>query len=195
MCQYIESVCYLEGEPQLLSLHQERMDRTAKKVFSNGANFNLSLLLPVIPDLDKHKCRVVYDKDGVSVEYVKYQTPQIRSLKIVESSSIAYEFKSVDRDHLAVLYDQREEQDDVIIIKDGWVTDSFFSNLALFDGQKWVTPSTPLLRGVRRQYLLKTGSVIEERVRAEDLQRFQQISLINSMNNLGDIVVDIQQVV
>ena len=34
-----------------------------------------------------------------------------------------------------------------------------YSNVAFFDGRKYVTPDTFLLNGTRRQYLLGTGAV------------------------------------
>ena len=38
--------------------------------------------------------------------------------------------------------------------KNGLLTDTSYCNILLFDETDWITPSQPLIKGVRRDYLL-----------------------------------------
>jgi 4-amino-4-deoxychorismate lyase len=74
--------------------------------------------------------------------------------------------------------------DEILIIKNGFVTDTSFSNIVFFDGIKWITPSTYLLNGTQRQQLLQQGAIIEEEIRPSDLKHFRFAKLINAMLDL-----------
>ena len=52
--------------------------------------------------------------------------------------------------------------DEILIIKDGHITDTSISNIVfrLPDGW-WLTPFTPLLKGIMRTYLLESGPAIQ----------------------------------
>jgi 4-amino-4-deoxychorismate lyase len=78
----------------------------------------------------------------------------IESLKLVEDNTISYRHKYSDRSHLLELMNMRGDCDDILIVKDGYITDTSFSNIVFFDGDKWVTPARPLLRGTMRESLL-----------------------------------------
>ncbi len=70
------------------------------------------------------------------------------------------------------------------------ITDSCFANVAFYDGSTWMTPRSPLLQGVRRRYLLENKKIILMDIGLADLKGFREISLINAMNGLGDVVVN-----
>ncbi len=195
MSQFIESICCIDGELQLLDLHQARVNRT---FFTNygllAKPIRLSRVIRQIPTKGKHKCRVVYDKDNASFSFEPYQTPNIGSLKLVDGNTIDYRYKYADRSQLDALFEHRKEGDDIIIVKDGVVTDSYFANLAFFDGEAWWTPEEPLLAGVQRQNLLDIGHLQIKKITAEDLVGFEKVSLINAMNKLGEIIIEIPSI-
>ncbi|MCV9385626.1 aminotransferase class IV [Reichenbachiella ulvae] len=195
MYRFIESINYIDGKPQLLEGHQARLNQTFSAYFSEFPSHDLSQLLPVIPDHDQHKCRVVYDADSVEVEFVKYRKPEIHSLKLVQGNSIEYSHKFEDRNELTKLYEKRGEADDIIIVKNGKVTDTYYANLVLYDGSDWWTPDTYLLNGVMRQFLLEKGEVRSCPIAIEDLGSFSKVSLINAMNSLGRIEINVDSII
>ena len=89
------------------------------------------------------------------------------------------------------LFALRGEADEVVIIRNGLLTDTSYSNIALFDGRHWVTPRQPLLRGTMRQSLLDAGVLTEQDIKAEDWSSYRRVSLINAMMPLGRLVCKI----
>jgi 4-amino-4-deoxychorismate lyase len=94
---------------------------------------------------------------------------------------IEYSFKSENRQQLDAVFEKRNGCDDIIIIKNRFVTDSRAANILFFDGSDWVTPDTPLLEGVQREYLLSQKLIKMKRIKEGDIKSFQKIKLINAM--------------
>ncbi|MBE9518945.1 MAG: aminotransferase class IV, partial [Bacteroidetes bacterium] len=118
------------------------------------------------------------------IEFEPYQAQKVRSLKMVYSDSIDYRFKYADRSELEILFQQRGDCDDILVVKKACVSDSFYANVVFWDGLAWVTPDTPLLPGTMRASLLADGLIQESRITPEDLHRYQKLKLINAMNDL-----------
>lgn len=95
--------------------------------------------------------------------------------------SIAYHYKG-NRAGLEALYEQRGTADDIIIIKNGFVTDSFWSNLLFRKDERWYTSDTPLLRGTMRQHLLDEQKIESRKIRYTDLKIFDAAMTINALN-------------
>jgi 4-amino-4-deoxychorismate lyase len=100
---------------------------------------------------------------------------------VVHHESIDYHIKYTDRQILQQLFDQRGDCDDIIIVKNGFVGDSYTANLLFFDGKNWYTPTTPLLKGTKRQFLLDQGVISEKEIREEDIKSYQKVGLINAL--------------
>lgn len=187
--RFIETICFKNGEYQNLDLHQERINRTCFHFFGESLH-KLSKLLPEIDDDRKHKIRFVYDNDEHSHEQIIYVKLPIRSLQIVKSDWFDYSFKYENRSSLKKLL-QSSEADDIIISIDGMVTDCSYANLAFRNGKEWLTPEKPLLEGVKRATLLKSGKIKKASIHVEELAAFEKVSLINAMLDLGDLEVPI----
>jgi 4-amino-4-deoxychorismate lyase len=85
--------------------------------------------------------------------------------------------------------------DDILIIKNGFITDTSFSNIAFFDGTQWFTPFTYLLNGTQRQHLLRQGAIVETEITPSDLKQFRYAKLINAMLDLETSpLIDIQNI-
>jgi len=106
---------------------------------------------------------------------------------LVEDNAIEYNLKYSDRTKLNLLFDKREECDDILIIKNKYVTDTLYCNIVFFDGEKWITPSHPLLKGTARERLLTQKTIFQEPVTIEHLQNFTHFKLINAMRDF-DVV-------
>jgi len=197
MYQFIESICCVDGELLLLDLHQARVNRT---FFTNYGFLTkpmvLARIIRQIPSKGKYKCRVLYNNDQFEIEFVAYKAPKITSLQIVEGGDIDYRYKFADRSALDSLFGQRKGADDMLIVKNGQVTDSYYANLAFFDGDTWWTPEEPLLGGVQRQNLLDQRHIKTAQISLTDILKYEKVSLINAMNQLGEVVMsssDIEQ--
>ncbi len=186
MSQYFETIQLLNGELKNLEFHQERFEQTRSEKLRLKNHPLLAEVIKLPRGLEQGvmKCRVIYDKKIVRIEYEPHRTYKIRSLKLVFSDTIEYGFKNTDRDELELLFHQREDCDDILVVKKGCITDSFYANVIFWDGKMWMTPDTPLLPGTMRASLLTAGAVMEEHITPDDLERFQKAKLINAMNNL-----------
>lgn len=193
--KFLESICYEHGEYPLLEFHQKRLNDVFYNHFDGHQPHQLSAILPNLSFSEKHKVRVLYDHENIQIEFSQYQLRPLQSIKIVRDDDIAYPFKLEDRSSLQILFDQREGADEIIIVKQDKITDSFYANIVLWDGSQWITPSTYLLNGVRRQFLLNQGSISEQKITISDLKNFEKISLINAMMDLGESLIGIDQLI
>lgn len=130
------------------------------------------------------KCRIVFDEEIQEIQFTPYQYKSVQSLKLIEDNTIEYHIKYLDRDHINELFNQRGSCDDIVIIKDGKLTDSSYSNIALLKDSKWYTPRSCLLSGMRRQQLIDQGRLLVADISVEDLYSYEKITLINAMMGL-----------
>ena len=195
--QFVETIKIKNGKALALPYHQARMERTIRRFFPSIASeeINLSSLISPKEEMNFYKARVVYGAQGVeAIEYAPYKMKEIHSLKVVEDDSIDYTYKSTDRSALNALVAQKGDCDEIIIVKNGLITDTSFTNLALFDGKKWLTPKHPLLQGTKRAQLLETGIIEEADLTPEDLKKAEKVSLFNAMIDFGEREVEIQRI-
>lgn len=194
MPKFIESICFQNSEYPLLTWHQQRVNLTFKKFFPNVTPHNLDFLLPDLMLTGIYKVRVLYDEQTADVEYAAYHQRELKSIMVVENDQISYSHKFEDRSGLQKLFDQRGEADEILIVKKGMITDSFYANTAFWDGTTWYTPSSYLLNGVRRQNLLEKGLIKESRITLKDVFSFEKVCLINAMLDLGVSTINCNEI-
>lgn len=189
MTAFLESICLINGKVPLLDLHQKRVQRTFDQFFPDSTPPQLIKLVPDRISEHKHKIRVTYNGSQTNVEIEAYIQRALESVKMIQASDgLDYSYKSEDRSALQNLFDQKGNADEIVIVKNDLVTDSFFANLAFWDGSDWYTPDTFLLNGVRRQHLLSMGQIKEMRIVKSMIKSFEKVSLINAMLDLGESV-------
>ncbi len=195
MSRFLETIKLLDGEFYNLEYHQQRLSATCRHF--KFANFELQGFLndQTIPHKGLFKCRVIYGADGITIEHVPYHTKSIKSLKLVESDSIDYQFKWEDRSALNQLFNQKGHADDVIIVKNGLVTDSSYANLIFWDGKSWFTPFEPLLRGTQRQCMLESEVIRPTTISITDLRKFEKVKLINSMLGMNGPEISVANII
>lgn len=190
MSLLLESIRCENGEFQNLPFHQARMDASVQDVFATVNRIELAEV--VIPALCSHglfKCRMVYGKSIESIEFLPYRLPGIRSLRLVTDNVIDYTRKYANRSSLQGLLQDRRGFDEILIVKDGLVTDTSFSNIIFCDGDRWLTPARPLLKGTQREKLLLEERIFPADIAPADLPRFREIRLINAMIRFEDACV------
>jgi len=175
----LETIKIEDGEISNLSYHQERCTQSRKKLFGSTDILDLSTLIDP-PQIGLYRCRILYNQNLNSIEYIPYTQKDIHTLKIVPST-INYDFKYANRDALNTLLSSHKDVEDIIIEKDGFLTDTTIANLAFYDEKVWVTPSKPLLKGTMRQKLLDEGFLQIKEIKKDDLHLYSQVALMNSM--------------
>ena len=183
MYQFIETICYENGSFQRIELHNQRCNRTRHHFFGKQQDIHLELLLSVPAHLTKEtvKCTVTYSIDILNIEYVLYEIRPIRSLRMVADNPIDYAFKYADRTRLNSLYSERGQYDDILIIKNGLITDTLYANVIFMHNNVWYSQTNPLLLGTRLQYYLLEGCVTPALLRPTDLPLFSEARIINAM--------------
>jgi len=176
----LETIKIEHGKIFNLPYHQKRLDKSQYALFGMTNTSQLSTCLTSIPQKGCYRCRIVYDTEIRSVEYLPYTPKTIHSLKVVPST-ILYPYKYLCRDNLNALLSQHKETDEIIIEKEGLLTDTTISNIALYDGKRWLTPQTPLLEGTMRAKLLEKGFLKPEALTKEALSHATHVALINAM--------------
>ena len=183
---FVESIKLKDGKISLLDYHQERIDRTLHHL-QIEQQLSLSSILKnyTFPQKGFYKIRVLYG-DTISVECTPYEIQPKRRLQMVYDDHIDYTFKQTDRSRLQELYHRRGSTDDIIIIKNKLVTDSYYANLAFLKEGKWYTPELPLLNGTKRAFLLDQQQIVAATIYAEDIPQYEKVALFNALIDLED---------
>ena len=173
---FLETIAAHDGEAQHLTYHQERLNRALQ----NSSLYDLKMLLDV-PSNKLTRCRVVYNSQEIKIEYLPYTPRDITSLQLVQANDLIYNHKYADRTALDQLTSKRHGADDVLIVQDGYITDTSIANIAFYDGETWYTPTKPLLEGTTRARLIDEKQLIIRPIKVDDLKHYQGFALLNAM--------------
>ncbi len=181
----LETIRIYNGEVENLEYHQQRFDHSRKVLFGYTSSLDLKSKISA-PPIGLIRCRILYNTDIRSVEYIPYTPRNLKTFTVVKSD-IDYSHKFADRSMLENLKNLYPQSDEIIIEKDGYLTDTTISNIAFFKDKEWITPSNPLLKGTMRAKLLKEGFLKEKPIYKEELPSFQGFALINAMIGFAQI--------
>ena len=149
-------------------------------------NYQLEQLISP-PDNNLYRCRITYDEENITVEYIPYTPRAISTLQLIQADTLDYALKYANRKELNTLFAQRESADDILMIKDGLVTDTSIANIAFYDGKQWLTPKHPLLHGTTRARLLNEKKIIEADIKSSDVEQYTEFALMNAMIGFNKI--------
>ncbi|MHC5224541.1 aminotransferase class IV [Ignatzschineria sp. LJL83] len=186
---FLETIKLDGGFFSSLAFHQTRMDETRAAFWENPEPLSLPLALMKsgsIPPKGLYRVRVIYNENIESIEFVPYEKRDISSLKLIEAD-IDYSFKYEKRPQLNTLFQQKKKCDDILITKNGLLTDTSIANIALLKDGIWYTPKSPLLKGTKRAALLHHGMIIEADIHQDDITQYEKIRLFNAMIEFGEI--------
>ncbi len=186
MSLLFETICCENRQLFNLEYHNQRLNQARFDLLNQTQLIDLEgfIEIPDWVDTDLFRCRVSYAEEIEKVEFLKYEIKHPKKIKLVEAPEIDYAYKYEDRQIFKDLLTQNQGFDDVIILQNCFLADSTYANLAFWDGAKWFTPSTYLLEGTKRSYLLDNQLITEENIKISDLQKFKKIALINAMRGL-----------
>ncbi len=137
---------------------------------------------------------MIYSDSIDSVEFSPYIPADIKTLRIVNADSLVYDYKYLDRSPLTALID-KNEADDILMIKNGYVADASFANIVFTDGKRWITPDTPLLQGTMRELLLRKGVITTGRISKNDIPSFTHFRLINAMLGFDSPLLPVSSII
>jgi len=184
----LETIRIEDGKIYNLRYHQDRCNQSRQTLFGSTDILNLSSIIDA-PKFGLYRCRILYGETLHSIDYIPYIPKKIQRLKIV-SSDIQYDFKYSNRDRLNALLESNKDVDEVIIEKDGYLTDTTISNIAFFDGEQWFTPENSLLKGTMRAKLIDEGFLHTKDIKKEDLSHYSQVALMNAMIGFKILNID-----
>lgn len=189
MMTFVETISLRDGTIENLTDHECRMYNTMIHFFGRKPDFSPSHIeIPAEYGQGHCKMRIVYAERLISTQFSVYSPKVIQSLRCVEANHLYYAYKFEDRLPLLSLLAMRGEADDILIVKNGQITDTSYSNVVLQKNNHYYTPSNPLLAGTRRHSLLKKGVIEPIPVTPADLPGFDRLYLINAMIGLDDNV-------
>lgn len=191
MCLFIETIRIENGVIGNIDYHNKRLNRT-RTDFRKGLDW-LDLSDYIHPPTAEgiFKCRVIYGDKIREISYDPYRMREVKTLRIIVSDTIQYAYKNSCRESLNDLFARRGEADEVLIVKNGFLTDTSIANIALYDGHSWCTPAHPLLEGTRRAELLDRGIVVKKDIAVGHLHHYSSIALFNAMIDFGRVVIPV----
>lgn len=193
MYPFIETICIEGGQIHNLFYHNLRMNTTRREVLGCSDVVDLADFIQPIPYQERTKCRIEYRAEVEKVEYMPYTLRPVRSLKLITCDTFAYHYKSTDRSRLNLLLGQKGNSDDILIVRNGLLTDTSICNVALWNGSRWTTPATPLLEGTMRSSLIAQGEIYPADIYQKDLPDYSSIRLFNALISFGEIELPIER--
>jgi 4-amino-4-deoxychorismate lyase len=187
MYPFFETIRYHDAQAEGLFFHQQRVERAYQfkgkicKLNLEEIIFNEISEASHLTNRGVYKCKLSYDLDGnYSILFEPYSVRKIASFTLVEIGTNKYDHKFSDRTWInnAVAL---AKTDDVIFMEKGLIKDASYTNIVLYDGNKWVTPKSPLLLGTKRASLLDTHQIIEQDIFDTQLKNFKKLKFINAM--------------
>ncbi len=158
------------------------LDYHNKRVaFTIGKNLNLQEYINPISN-ELLRCKIIYDENEVlDVQYFPYKKKQINSFKVIFDDGIDYSKKYLNRERLDYLFSQKDSCEEIIILKNGIVTDTSIANIAIFYEGVWITSKQCLLNGTTRARLIEDKKIFEKDITLEMLKNASKIALLNAM--------------
>lgn len=182
---FSEVVCIRDGQPMHLTYHLERMRKTIWDIYKRPMP-QLHIDIPTNAQNGRIKCRIEYTDTIRSVTFTPYQQKMRTTVALVTDNNISYTYKSTNRQQFTRLI-QHAHTDDVIIVRNGMITDATYCNLVFEDHDGHLfTPSDALLCGTCRQRLIDNGEVTVRHIRADELRNYKTVYFINAMMDIHE---------
>ena len=195
MNDLFETIKLLDGKLHNIEYHNKRMNNARRDLFSADKIIFLEQEVAVPLEFAKglYKCKVIFGKEIESINITPYKPKKIEKLIIVSDNNIEYSYKYLDRTPLNEMKNKYApgENEEIIIVKNGMVTDSSYANLLFRKGDNYYTPSTPLLKGTMREKLLDEKKIAERSITRENIGEYSEIYLMNAMLGIGEAIKEI----
>ena len=117
-------------------IYSDMVEKHTVRLFNIGPNQRMVI-----------KPAIIYDENEIlDVQYFPYKKREIKSFKIINCDEIDYSKKYLNRESLDNLFEKKEDCDEIIILKNGIITDTSIANIAIFYEAQWLTSKECLLK-------------------------------------------------
>lgn len=179
--EYFETIACKDFDILNLFFHEKRIMNTIAK------NFSLSEIV-YAPNNEYLRCKIIYNEDEIiSVNYYLYKKRDIKTFRFIYDNNIEYSKKYLNRENINKLFLEKNLADEIIIVKNGFITDTSISNIVIYDGLNYFTPKKPLLYGTTRARYLENKKIIEKDISVEMLKNAKKLFLLNAMIDFDEI--------
>ena len=187
MYPFLETIRFNSVIVTFVQEHQERINRAFEAFFPDENPINLNHILREIKkenqdfllDARVVKCRLLYGQTEYKYSLEPYKIKQLEAVKIKEvAADFDYSHKYADR---KLFSDLKGNENEILMVKNGLITDTSYANIAFFDEKKWLTPEKPLLEGIKRRVLLQHNIIKSSKIQVEDLKKFTHFKIFNAM--------------
>lgn len=183
MSLLLETIRIKQGKPENLKAHEERISQ------SQLALEGVRLLSPLEEIFDEtpppasglYKARIIYNNDLYKIDYHEYCKAIINRLQVCQEKTIYYPYKFANRWRLNSLKKTFPNHTEALIVIGDRITDTTFTNLAFWNGKKWLSPKFPLLQGTMRASLIDQGIIELYDINLSQLMDFEKVRLFNAM--------------
>lgn len=184
----LETIAIHQQKVLNIDYHQDRMNQSFFSVYKLACPFDLVKIFENFSFLENQgwiRCRFIYNAERFEIQQFPYQLKQFSKIKVLEiPSQFNYKHKWNDRQFFAKLLEDNSAFEEVLMLQNDFVTDVTIGNVALWDGDKWYCPNTPLLEGTQRKKLLKQNLLTEISIKKNDLTRFEKVIILNAFRTL-----------
>lgn len=184
MCRFplFETLLIIDGKVQNLQYHQQRFEQATQEYFGCEPRFSLAdiLVVPEASQRGKVRCRIDYNATEFELKFFIYSPKKVERFRLVEVENWDYHLKFSDRKRFDLLPILQNEE--VIILNNGYVSDCSIGNLLFLKQGIWYSPQHYLLKGTQLSKLLDEGKVVLAKIAKQDLHQYEKIMLINALN-------------
>lgn len=185
MKSFIETICIRHGQIQHLSWHQQRVDATLLYFYpAHDHTWILSECIQIPPDIHSElvRCKITYDAHHIEIRYTPYALRDVSSVMLKEIPvDFHYPFKFAERTIIKKLFNERGKADEILMLRQGWITDTSIANIAFENKGRWYTPSLPLLAGTTWKRLISQGILIPRPIHVSEIVDYSGYKLFNAM--------------
>jgi len=178
-----ETIKIEDGDIINLEYHQQRVDFAFKNLYRSIDSIKLHDILDKRPKNGLYRAKVVYGKNGlIDCSFYIYNRKVIKTIGLIEVPELIYNYKYSNREMFKKLKDKFYEFDELLVTKNGFLTDTTIANIALLnEGNYWHTPKNALLNGTVRQRYIDLNRLIEKMIHFHDLKNYSKIATLNAM--------------
>jgi 4-amino-4-deoxychorismate lyase len=188
MSLLFETIKVKENSLRNIEYHSTRVNSSRRELFGATDDWDLRTMieLPVLDSSRIYRCKFIYGTEFQSLDFAVYEMKPLKTLRLVTIDHNMYKKKYLDRGLIEQYKAANPETDDIIFVLGELITDCSYANLVFFDGNKWITPATPLLKGTKRQWYIDEQIISEAVIKTADLNKFSKMKIINAMIDMED---------
>lgn len=187
MCLLTEAIRIEKRKLFNLEYHQARFDKARLELLGLNERIKLSEAIKLPDDItdEVYKCKIIYSSKIHSIEFILYNKKLPKTIRLVHDNEIDYSYKYENRDRLKELL-QNSGANEILIVKNGMITDTSRSNIVLKRKDLFITPASFLLDGTMRRFMLDKKMIQEEIITVSELHQCEKLYLINAMLDIDN---------